>query len=122
MIQTIRDTLAADLGVLDIPIYAAWPAKMISPPCVFVTPPVSTSYVTAGPNFTEYTVAVDVVALVAKADASVALANLEVVIEGVLANTVDFGLSGVDAPGTVSVNGVEYLGTVVHLAKPSRLT
>lgn len=121
MIQELRDTLAADLAVLDIPIYAAWPAK-ITPPCVFVTPPVSAPYVTAGPNFSEYTVAVDVVALVAKADAAVALANLEVVIEAVLANSVDWGLSGVDSPSTVAVNGVDYLGTVLHLNKPSRLT
>jgi hypothetical protein len=77
--------------------------------------------VTGGPTFGGYTVALDVVVLVPKGSTDLALPALEALIEGVLANTVDWSLSGVDSPGVTTVGAADALGTVIHLSKTSRL-
>ncbi|GAA3193967.1 hypothetical protein ACFO1B_03830 [Dactylosporangium siamense] len=120
MIKTLRDQLAKDLDVLGVPVANGWPDR-ITPPVLLVVPPASAVHVTAGPNFTEYTVALDVVVLAGKASPALALNALEELVEGVLSNTVDWSLSGVDSPSLVTISGTEYLGTVVHLSKPTRL-
>jgi hypothetical protein len=118
----LRDTLAADLAALDVPVHPAWPDTLVVP-CVFLTPPLGGEYVTAGPTFGGYTMAVDVVILVGHAQAGTAFAALEHLIETVLINTVDWSLDGVDSPSPISVTdgGAEYLGTVIHLSKTTRL-
>lgn len=118
-----RDTLVADLAPLGIPVHAAWPDAVVVP-CAFITPPLGGGYIVAGPQFAgTYTVSVDVVILVGHADAADAFAALEDLIELTLVNTIDWTLTGVDPPSPVTVteNGAEYLGTVVHLSKPTRI-
>jgi len=120
MIGTLRDTLAADLGALDVPVLAAWPDR-VTPPCVIVVPPASASYVVGGPTFGSFTVALDVVALVPHGSPNVALPALETLIEGVLTNSVDWALNGIESPGVTTIGAAEVLGTVIHLAKTARL-
>lgn len=119
MISQLRDQLASDLAVLDVPVATAWPDR-VTTPCLVLVPPSTASYITGGPTFGEYTIGVDVLVLVGKPSA-VTLEALDLLIEGVLANSVDWALSGVDSPSTVTVNGAEVLGTVIHLSKPARL-
>jgi hypothetical protein len=120
MIADLRAKLVADLGVLGIPVHDSWPDR-VTPPVLFVVAPNNAFYVAAGPNFGEYTVALDVCALVPKQAASEALSALEDLLEGVLTNTVDWALQGVDAPGVVTVNGSDCLGSLIHLSKPAIL-
>jgi len=120
MIGTLRQTLAADLGALDVPVLVAWPDR-ISPPCVIVVPPASASYITSGPTFGSFTVALDVVALVPHGSPSVALPALETLIEGVLTNSADWALNGVESPGVTTIGAADVLGTVIHLNKTGRI-
>lgn len=120
MIASMRAALVADLAIGDMPVFTAWPAR-VTPPCLFVTPSSFNSYVTGSDLFGEYVVALDVVALVAQATPDIALVALDEVIETVLQNTVDWRLDGCDSPSLVTVNGVDYLGTIIHLTKLSRL-
>ncbi len=119
MITALRDQLAADLAPLGVPIHAAWPDR-VTPPCVLVTPPPG-RYVAGGPQFDSYTVALDVVVLVPRSSPSIALAALDLLIEGVLLNTTTWGLSGVDGPSSTTVGGFEVLGTIVHLEAQTRM-
>lgn len=119
----LRETLADDLAVVGVPVYPEWPDVVVAP-CVFLVPPFAGSYVTGGRTFGEaYVLSIDVVILVAHGPVDAGYAQLETLIEAVLANSVDWSLGGVDAPSPVTVteNGAEYLGTVVHLSKPTRL-
>lgn len=121
MIAELREKLAADLAVTGATVHDGWPDRL-TPPALLVTPPSSGSYVTAGPDFgSTYIVAADVVVLVGKASLSLALEALDTLLEGVLTNTADWALSGVDAPAVVTVHGGECLGTTVHLSKASIL-
>lgn len=119
MIADLRAELAADLGVIGTPVYTTWPDR-ITPPLIVLTQPAS-DYVTAGPTFGGFTVAVDLVILVARSANSVALDNLDALVEQVLANSVDWRLTGVDGPSIVTINGAEHLGTIAHLNKEARL-
>lgn len=130
MIAELRTALVADLvtgsggnaSPIGVPVKEAWPSKVLNPPVVYVVPPQDRPYVTAGPNFGQWTVAVDLVILSGRADAADALAELEQLVEIALANTVDWTLAGgVDSPSTITVNGTECLGTTLHLSKPASL-
>ena len=116
MIRELREKLAADLAVLDVPVEPSWPDR-VTPPLIFIQPPEAGSYVSGGRLFGgEYTVSVDVQIVIRDRD----LATLEELIEGVLVNTVDWGLLGVDTPAMVTANNLEYFGTTIHLSKPAR--
>ncbi len=118
----LRATLVADLAPLGVPVAAAWP-DTLDPPCAFVAPPLADTYVLPGPNFTEFTVAIDLIILVGHDDADASLAALDELIQLALVNTADWTLLGVDAPSpaTVAEGGAEYLATAIHLSKPVRL-
>ncbi len=123
VIRTLRDALAADLEPLGVPVHAAWPTEL-DVPCAFITPPLSDAYVTGGARFGEYVMSVDLVLIVDhNENPDAALASLEDLIEIALANTVDWALNGVESPAPINVvdSGAEYLGTVIHLSKPTRL-
>lgn len=120
MIRELRDQLAADLGVIGVPVHTSWPDR-ITPPVIFLTPPTAGSYVTGGQTFGSFVCSVDVVILAARSDTATTLDGLEDLVEGVLTNTADWSLSGVDAPGLVTISGLEYLGTTAHLSKTARL-
>jgi hypothetical protein len=118
----LRTALVADLAVLDVPIAPSWP-DVLSPPCGFITPPLGGDYVVQGPMFGEFTVSLDLVLMVAHSDAEVALTALEALVEGALRHTADWTLTGVDppAPTTAVEGGADYLASVIHLSKPTRL-
>jgi hypothetical protein len=119
----LRTQLAADLAVLGIPVSASWPEVLV-PPCAFLVPPRSGTWVEVGPNFAgEFTVHYDLVILVDHDAAGPAVAALEQLVAVALEHTADWSLSGVDAPAptTVTDNGAEYLAAVMHLRKPARI-
>jgi hypothetical protein len=121
--KTLRDVLVADLAPLGVPVYSSWPSAVVAP-CAFLTPPLSGPYVTGGREFGgSYVMAVDVILLVGHSPAAAGYEVLESLVELLLANTVDWTLISVDAPSamTVTVSGAEYLGTIAHLSKPTRL-
>lgn len=122
MFSDLRNALVADLAVLGVPISASWP-DVLSPPCGFITPPLTAEYVRQGPMFGEYTISMDLVLMVEHSDAAAALLALEDLVENALRNTADWTLTSVDAPGptTAIEGGADYLASVIHLSKPARL-
>lgn len=124
VLKELREALAAELAdaIDDATVSAAWPTS-ITPPCIYVIPPLGSVYVTAGPNFGEYIAHLDVAILAAHEPVESALAVVEELLELTLVNSVDWDLDGAEppAPITVAEGGAEYLGTVVHLSKPVRL-
>jgi hypothetical protein len=61
------------------------------------------------------------VVLVARAASGADLNALDGLVEAVLTHTVDWVMTGVDAPSLVTVNAQDVLGTVIGLAKPGRI-
>jgi hypothetical protein len=122
-LKALRDQLAADLAPLGVAVYASWP-KSITLPCAYVMPPLNNNYIVGGPNFGEYTVSIDVVILADHADVTESLEILETLLEAALVNSADWTLTGVEPPSpiTVTESGADYLGAVVHLSKPVRLS
>jgi hypothetical protein len=122
VLTALRATLADDLAVLGIPVYAAWPTDL-GVTCAFVAPTTTGEYVTSGPNFGEWTALVDVVILAEHAPADEALASLEDLLETALINTADWRLRYCEpiGPITVTEEGSPYLGVVIHLARPFTL-
>lgn len=121
--KDLRDQLAADLAVIGVPVHASLPDDL-DVPCVFLVPPLTASYITAANLYgASYVLALDVVVLVAHTGAGEAYEAVESLVEAVLANTVDWTLTGVDPPAalTVTEGGAEYMGTLVHLSKPTHL-
>lgn len=118
MIRELRESLAADLEALsDIgKVHASWPDR-VSPPCLIVGTPDASYVDKQGATLGTYRVALDVVVLIPRAGSTSAHDRLDHAIEGVLHFTEDYQLLGVDGPGLVSVNGVESLGSTIHLAK-----
>lgn len=116
MIRELREQLAADLRAVEggPTVEAEYPARL-TPPILYVQPP-ETEYILSGKAFGEYAVSMDVVIVIRDRD----LAELERLIEGVLANTVDWALLGVDAPEAITANNIAYFGTTVHLSKAAR--
>jgi hypothetical protein len=125
-LSDLRLTLAASLGTLaaqGVAVDPAWP-DVLAPPAVFIAPPLADQWVRFGPNFGEYTVALDLVLLVDHDATGAALARVEDLVSAVLALVADdWVMNGVDAPAptTVSEGGADYLAAVVHLSKPVRL-
>lgn len=109
----MREQLAADLRVIDgMPkVEPDWPARL-TPPIIYIQPPL-TDYVLSGQAFGEYAVSLDVVIVLRDRD----LSELERLIEGVLKNTADWALLGVDAPDVITANNNAYFGTTIHLSK-----
>jgi hypothetical protein len=113
----LRESLVTDLPELTIS--PSWPVTL-SPPCGFITPPISDVFVEAGPSFGgQFTVALDLVLLVAHDDAATSLAELEDMVTYALINTADWVMTGVDspAPTVVTEQGPEYMASVIHLRK-----
>jgi hypothetical protein len=123
VLKALREALVSDLAALNVPVYATWPTQ-IDPPCLYVLPPLSAAYLTAGPNFGgEFTASLDVAIIAAHEPAGAALETVEELLELTLINTADWLLDAVEppAPITVTDSGAEYLGALVHLSKSVRL-
>ena len=118
MLAEIRAALISDLSPLNVPVHIPWPDR-VNPPCAIVGLEQG-AYVVGGQTFGSFEVRMTVTLLVAKALAD-PVAALESLIELTLANTVDWALTGVDAPGTDTISGMELLGTTIQLAKQSKL-
>jgi hypothetical protein len=116
--KDLRVKLAADLGALNVPVFASWPTT-IALPCLYVMPPLGSIYISAGPNFREYTVFTDVAIIADHDDAVESLETLENLLELAIVHSMDWAFGGVEppAPITVTESGAEYLGTVLHLSK-----
>jgi hypothetical protein len=115
-----RAALEADLVTAfddqAVRVYGAWPDRP-QPPCVLVTVPVSGPWLSAGQTFgTTHELHLDCIVLVPRS-----LATLEELTAVVLANTVDWSLSGVDSPTLVTLAGVDFLGTTVHLSQSIKI-
>jgi hypothetical protein len=121
VIAELRAALVSDLdAATTTPVHNAWPDRFTAP-CVAVVPPAG-SYVRAGQTFGSFEVLADALLLVPRGtDAATALVALDSLIELVLANSADWSLQGVDSPSIVTVGAVEHLGTLIHLAKQSKL-
>jgi hypothetical protein len=121
-LKETRDALVADLSVLGVPVMDGWKLSA-EPPCVLLTPAVL--YVEGGEQFAHsYVINIDAAVLVRNSSIpDHARTALEDLLETLLINTADWSLKGVDAPtiSTVSGSTVEFLGTVVRLAKAFHL-
>jgi len=118
-LKEVRAKLMTDLAVLDIPVMDDWSIRA-DPPCIFLAPPQGTDYLTAGDEFALcFVMNLDVVILVEARPPNEGREELEDLLEDVLRNTVDWAFEGADSPGIASKSDstVEFLGTVVHLAK-----
>lgn len=118
MIRELREQLAADLAVIEVPVYPAWPAAPAIPSLIVTPAPI---YVAGGQTFGRYVVTVQVLILASRQRDGASLDQLDQLIEMVLANTVDWALTGVEAPSLVSVGQQSVLGTLVTLAKGAAL-
>jgi len=125
MIQELREQLEIDLRnnsggngpPLNVQVYGLWPSK-IAPPCAVVGIEPG-QYILAGQTFGSFDVLMTVVLLVKRSPTMVT--DLETLIENTLANTIDWGMRGVDSPTIFDENGLELLGTTIHLSKQSKL-
>ena len=119
-ITDLRTALAGDLTEINCAV--SWP-DVLAPPGAFLAPPLAADFITAGPNFGEWTVALDLVLYVDHGDPSERLAELESMLQYALINTADWELTGVDPPAPAQINddGAEYLTCVIHLSKPTRM-
>jgi len=115
MITEARETLAAELADVGVPVWTEWPDKFV-PPCVLLVPATGT-YITSGGYGGQYVLALDVIAVTGRGSYDVVLPSLESLVERVLTYTADWSLSGVDSPSLVTVGGTEYLATVIHISK-----
>lgn len=120
MLTSVRAQLVADLAEAGVTVFEAWPTR-VTPPCVFVTPSSAASYLAPGDTFGGYRVSLDLVLLTTQATPEIALKALDTVIETVVINTADWQLEGCESPSLVTISGVEYLGTIVHISKQARL-
>lgn len=119
--KDLRDQLIADLQVVGVPVMDDWLIRA-EPPCILLTPPLATPYVTGGAQFASFVMYIDVVVLVEHSDTQPDNDDrdeLEGLVEDVLRNTADWALTGVDSPGTATLpdSTITFLGTVIHLGK-----
>jgi len=113
-LETGSDGAATPIGVT---VYDPYPGRVVAPCAVLGME--GAGYIAGGQTFCDYLVNFTVVLLVARSENY--LAELETLIERVLMNTRDWGLTGVDEPGTLVESGMELLGTTVHLSKLAKL-
>lgn len=121
MFSDLRAQLVVDLAPLSVDVSPSWP-DVIAPPCAFITPPIADDYAIPGPNFGEFTIALDLVIIVGHDDPTAALEALEELVEVALVNTANWTVVAVDAPAPtkVSESGAEYLASIIHLSFPVR--
>jgi hypothetical protein len=113
-----RRQLALDLKATGIEVHAAWPDRL-APPCIVLAP--GSPWVdTTDTTFGEFRGRVDVHLIAATGGTEDALNVLEGALETVLHYTADWAVEAVDAPSLMPVNGTDYLGTTLTLAKPFR--
>lgn len=118
--QLIHDLETGSDGAADpigVPVRDIYPDK-IQPPCAVVGFEPG-QYVVAGQTFPAYEFRYVVVLLVQRSPT--ALTELETLVTRTLSNTADWGMRGVDTPSVFTENGMELLGTTVHLGKQSKL-
>lgn len=118
--QLIHDLVTGSDGAgppVGVPVHDFFPGRVVAPCLVVGMEPVS--FIVGGQTFCEYELRFTVVALVAKSETYVA--DLEALIEKVLANTVDWGTTGVDGFSALVESGQELLGTTIHLNKLAKL-
>lgn len=124
--KEMRAQLKADLETgsngeatpIGVTVHDVYPHK-VSPPCAVIGLEPG-QYIVGGQTFgSSYEQRALVVLLVQRSDT--ALSELEDLIVKTLANTVDWGMSGVDTPSVFTENGMELLGTTVHIGKQGKL-
>ncbi len=121
MLADLRKALCDDLrDGLKVQVHDTWPDRP-GLPSVVVSAPTTGSYITAGQQFGLYVVHLEVLCLVPRQSAQASLAALDGLIEKVLANTVDWGLSRIDSPSAVPVGDRPALGCLIALEKGGRL-
>jgi hypothetical protein len=114
-LETGSDGAATPIGV---PVHDPYPGRVVAPCAVLGMEPAG--YIVGGQTFCrEFEVRMTVVLLVSRSEHY--LDELEKLIEIVLENTADWGMTGVDAPGSLVESGMELLGTTVHLSKMAKL-
>ena len=121
MLAEIREQLINDLKTgsdgatvpTTLPVHAPYPGRVVAPCYVVGMKP--GPYILKGQVFQSFEVIMTVTILVPKSDDY--LNTLESMVEYVLANTVDWGMQGVDTPTALTESGMEMIGTVVSLSK-----
>jgi hypothetical protein len=113
-LETGSDGAAAIIGVT---VHDVYPDR-VAPPCAILGLEPG-QYILGGQSFGTYEQKCVVVVLVQRS--ATALSELESLILKVLVNTADWGMFGVDIPSVFSENGIELLGTTIHLGKQAKL-
>lgn len=114
----LRALLIQDLAVLGVPVFGEWPIRAEAP-SVYIVPPLATPYVAGGREFGSFVCSLDAVVLVERRPPDEGREALELLLEDLLRNSVDWGCAGVDSPTATSLQGstIEFLGTIAHLSK-----
>jgi hypothetical protein len=122
MFKETREKLQLTLQEAGLSTHMAWTDKPI-PPAAYIVPPAAAYYVDKGQFAGAFEISLDLIVIIDKnAHVLVELENIETVIELILEATAgEYAFRGVDAPSQVTIQNVNYLGTVVHLAIQARL-
>ncbi len=122
MIPELRQALVDQLKTLETDVHNMMPARF-NPPGIIVSHSTEGNYVAGGQFRGEYEVAFDVVIAVKanENDRNAELTEIDNLIEQVLENTMNWGLRGVEAVGEVTIQGAQYPGTIVHIAKQTNI-
>lgn len=119
MFVEMRAKLLTDLQNAGISVYEDRWSDRTGPPAVMVRHPLSTSYIAGGQLVGEFELNLDLLLVVRAGDE--ASSELDDLIELVLINSADWAFRGVDTIALFNIHGVDYPGTVVHIAKAQRL-
>lgn len=121
MISELRTDLVDQLAPTEVTVYNMMPDDF-DPPGLIVMPPTDGTYIAGGQFKGSYEVAFDVLVLVAKEDdLNLELTNIDNLVEKVIEHTMNWGLRGVDASGLINIQGIQYPGTIVHIATQREL-
>lgn len=122
-ITDLREALVTDLGAVDVPVFLGKPRAVgAKVPVVIVTTPESQS-ITSGQFQGWFEVRMDiwvVVKMVAEDEAGT-LASIDKLAGQVLYNTADWALLGIDPPELLDLDGSDFPGAVIHIAKQVQL-